>query len=48
MTERQGEELGIRPARRRMDDLLAALAQLSPNFMSEGCEVNTEGSCESP
>jgi hypothetical protein len=48
MTERQGEELGIRPARRRMDDLLAALAQLSRDFMSEGCEVNTEGDCESP
>jgi len=48
MTERQSEELGIRPARRRLDDVLAALAQLSPDFMSEGCEVNIEGSCESP
>jgi hypothetical protein len=48
MAERQGEKLGIRTARRRMDDVLAALAQLSPDFMSEGCQVNTKGDCESP
>jgi hypothetical protein len=37
MAERQGDELGIRTARRRMHDVFAALAQLLPDFMSEGC-----------
>ncbi|WP_310384458.1 type II toxin-antitoxin system VapB family antitoxin [Roseateles sp.] len=34
--ERQGDELRIRPAQRRMGDVLAKLAQFSPDFMSEG------------
>lgn len=34
--ERQGDELRIRPARRRMGDVLGKLAQFSPDFMSEG------------
>jgi len=41
--ERQGDELRIRPARRRMGDVLGALAQFSPGFMSEGRGLNTEG-----
>ncbi len=41
--ERQGDELRIRPARRRMGDVLGALAQFSPDFMSEGRGLNTEG-----
>lgn len=44
--ERQGDELRIRPAQRRMGDVLATLAQFSPNFMSEGRGINTEGSRE--
>ena len=34
--ERQGDELRIRPAQRRMGDVLGKLAQFSPDFMSEG------------
>lgn len=34
--ERHGDELRIRPARRRMGDVLGKLAQFSPDFMSEG------------
>jgi antitoxin VapB len=41
--ERQGDELRIRPARRRMGDVLGALAQFSPDFMSEGRGPNIEG-----
>jgi antitoxin VapB len=44
--ERQGDELRIRPARRRMGDVLGALAQFSPDFMSEGRGLNTEGKRE--
>lgn len=41
--ERQGDELRIRPARRRMGDVLGALAEFSPDFMSEGRGLNIEG-----
>jgi len=34
--ERKGDELRIRPAPRRMGDVLGKLAQFSPDFMSEG------------
>lgn len=34
--ERQGDELRIRPAPRRMGDVLAKLASFSPDFMAEG------------
>lgn len=44
--ERQGDELRIRPARKRMGDVLATLAQFSPDFMSEGRGMNIEGSRE--
>ena len=44
--ERQGDELRIRPARRRMGDVLGALAQFSPDFMSEGRGLNIEGAHE--
>ena len=40
--ERQGDELRIRPAQRRMGDVLGKLAQFSPDFMSEGRGVNIE------
>ena len=45
--ERQGDELRIRPARRRMGDVLSKLAQFSPDFMSEGRGFNVEGERES-
>ena len=45
--ERQGDELRIRPARRRMGDVLSKLAQFSPDFMSEGRGLNVEGERES-
>ena len=32
--ERQGDELRIRPARRRMGDVLSTFAQFSPEFIS--------------
>ena len=41
--ERQGDELRIRPARRRLGDVLGKLAQFSPDSMSEGRGLNTEG-----
>jgi antitoxin VapB len=34
--ERHGDELRIRPARRRMGDVLAKFAKFSPDFMAEG------------
>lgn len=44
--ERQGDELRIRPARRRMGDVLGALAEFSPDFMNEGRGLNIEGKRE--
>jgi antitoxin VapB len=44
--ERVGDELRIRPAPRRMGDVLGKLAQFSPNFMSEGRGRNDEGERE--
>lgn len=44
--ERQGDELRIRPARRRMGDVLGTLAQFSPDFMCEGRGVSVEGERE--
>ncbi len=41
--ERQGDELRIRPAQRRMGDVMAKLAQFSPDFMTEGRGDNVEG-----
>jgi antitoxin VapB len=40
--ERVGEELRIRPAQRRMGDVLGALAQFSPNFMAQGRGLNDQ------
>lgn len=34
--EREAEELRIRPAQRRMGDVMAMLARFSPDFMAEG------------
>lgn len=44
--EREGDELRIRPARRRIGDVLGKLAQFSPDFMSEGRDLNEEGERE--
>jgi antitoxin VapB len=44
--ERKGDELRIRPARRRMGDVLGKLAKFSPDFMKEGRGVNREGKRE--
>jgi antitoxin VapB len=44
--ERLGDELRIRPARRRMGDVLSTFAQFSPDFMSEGRGLNVEGERE--
>lgn len=44
--ERLGDELRIRPARRRMGDVLGKLAQFSPDFMDEGRGLNVEGERE--
>ena len=40
--ERVGDELRIRPAQRRMGDVLGKLAKFSPNFMVEGRGTNIE------
>ncbi len=44
--ERHGDELRIRPAQRRMGDVLAKFASFSPNFMAEGRGHNVEGERE--
>ena len=40
--ERQGDELRIRPAQRRMGDVLGKFARFSPDFMAEGRGENRE------
>ena len=40
--ERRGDELRIRPARRRMGDVLGKLAKFAPGFMREGRALNVE------
>ena len=44
--ERHGDELRIRPARRRMGDVLGKLAQFYPDFMREGRGLNVESERE--
>lgn len=47
LIERRGDELRIRPARRRMGDVLDKLARFSPDFMSQADHgVNVEGKRE--
>lgn len=41
--ERRGDELRIRPAQRRMGDVLGKLKKFSPDFMVEGRGTNVEG-----
>ena len=40
--ERQGDELRIRPAHRRMGDVLGKFAKFSSDFMAEGRGENRE------
>jgi len=40
--KRQGDELRIRPAQRRMGDVLGKLAKFSPHFMAQGRGENLE------
>lgn len=40
--EREGDELRIRPARRRMGDVLGTLSKFSADFMAEGRGENEE------
>jgi antitoxin VapB len=44
--ERQGDELRICPAQRRLGDVLGKLAKLSPDVMSQGRGENVEGERE--
>ena len=44
--ERVGDELRIRPAERRMGDVLGKLAKFSPNFMVGGRGTNVEAERE--
>ena len=41
--ERQGDELRIRPAQRRIGDVMATLAKFSPDFAVDGRPDNEEG-----
>ncbi len=41
--EPNGDELRIRPAQRRLGDVLGKFAKFSPDFMSQGRGVNIEG-----
>ena len=43
LIERHGDELRIRPARRRMGDVLKKFARFSDGFIIEGRGVNREG-----
>jgi len=45
--ERQGDELRIRPAQRRMGDVLGKLAKFSPDFMAQGRGENIKGERDS-
>ncbi len=40
--ERIGDELHIRPASRRLNDVLAKFAQFSPDFMAQGRDIDTQ------
>jgi antitoxin VapB len=44
--ERQGDELRIRPAQRRIGDVLGKLAKFSPGFTVEGRGAQVEGERE--
>ena len=44
--ESQGDELRIRPAQRRMGDVLSKLARFSPDFMAQGRSENIDGERE--
>jgi len=44
--ERHGDELRIRPAQRRMGDVLEKFAKFSPDFMAQGRGENIEGERE--
>ncbi len=46
LIERRGDELRIRPARRRIGDVLGTLARFSPDFMADGRGSNVEGERE--
>lgn len=40
--ERIGDQIVIRPVRRRLDNVMAKFAQFSPGFMADGREENEE------
>lgn len=42
LIEREGDEIRIRPAQRRISDVLGKLAQFSPDFMVDGRGFNEE------
>ena len=44
--ERQGDELRIRPAQRRIGDVLGKFAKFSPDFMAKGRGDNLEAERE--
>jgi len=44
--ERHGDELRIRPAQRRMGDVLGKFSKFSPDFMAQGRGENIEGERE--
>lgn len=44
--ERQGDELRIRPAQRRMGDVLGTFARFSSDFMADGRGSNQEAERE--
>jgi antitoxin VapB len=46
--ERIGDEVRIRPARRRLTGLADKFAAFSPDFMAEGREVEENQECASP
>ena len=47
LIERDGDELRIRPARRRLGNVLGKLAKFSANFMAKGRQAQEDGRRES-
>ena len=44
--ERHGDELRIRPAQRRIGDVMSKFGKFSPDFMAQGRGENIEGERE--
>lgn len=46
--ERIGDEIRIRPAQRRLNDVLTKFAAFSPDFMAEGRDAGEQAARDAP